>query len=168
MFRKSSQARQAEQDRLAAAAHQTPRQPPRLPSHNPLPNIGQFGGEDARPDSFAIFNDQYTSTQQPPVPHAANFSRPGNAAMPSSNFNSSSPAYAIKSGNAFAQQAAAANSSSPALASKSTNGEYVVDPLARGESMAHRGRYSYASSTTPVNVSSPRRVRRRKDPTPFK
>ncbi|KAH9844710.1 Septin GTPase family [Teratosphaeria destructans] len=33
--------------------------------------------------------------------------------------------------------------------------------------MTHRGRYSYASSTAPVNVNSPRRVRRRKDPTPF-
>ncbi|KAF1819197.1 uncharacterized protein K489DRAFT_297466, partial [Dissoconium aciculare CBS 342.82] len=37
----------------------------------------------------------------------------------------------------------------------------------RGESMRNRGRYSYASSVSPANVSSPRRVRRRKDPTPF-
>lgn len=41
-----------------------------------------------------------------------------------------------------------------------------VDPYARTESMAHRGRYSYASSAIST-INSPRRVRRRKDPTPF-
>jgi len=42
-----------------------------------------------------------------------------------------------------------------------------VDPYARTESMAHRGRMSYASSAI-SSINSPRRVRRRKDPTPFK
>lgn len=42
-----------------------------------------------------------------------------------------------------------------------------VDPYARTESMTHRGRYSYASSAVST-INSPRRVRRRKDPTPFK
>lgn len=42
-----------------------------------------------------------------------------------------------------------------------------VDPYARTESMTHRGRYSYASSAI-SSINSPRRVRRRKDPTPFK
>lgn len=42
-----------------------------------------------------------------------------------------------------------------------------VDPYARTESMTHRGRYSYASSTVST-INSPRRVRRRRDPTPFK
>ncbi|KUI61990.1 Septin-4 [Cytospora mali] len=41
-----------------------------------------------------------------------------------------------------------------------------ADPYARTESMTHRGRYSYASSAVST-VNSPRRVRRRKDPTPF-
>ncbi|KAI8962630.1 hypothetical protein F5Y11DRAFT_182783 [Daldinia sp. FL1419] len=41
-----------------------------------------------------------------------------------------------------------------------------VDPYARTESMTHRGRYSYASSAIST-INSPRRVRRRKDPTPF-
>lgn len=51
----------------------------------------------------------------------------------------------------------------------SRNGDY--DPYARTESMTHRGRYSYASSAISAgtsNINSPRRVRRRKDPTPFK
>lgn len=46
------------------------------------------------------------------------------------------------------------------------NGAWV-DPYARTESMTHRGRYSYASSAMST-INSPRRVRRRKDPTPFK
>jgi hypothetical protein len=52
----------------------------------------------------------------------------------------------------------------------SRNGEHGVDPYARTESMTHRGRYSYASSaiSTTTGINSPRRVRRRKDPTPFK
>lgn len=41
------------------------------------------------------------------------------------------------------------------------------DPYARTESMTHRGRYSYASSAVST-VTGPRRIRRRKDPTPFK
>ncbi|KAF4583302.1 putative septin aspE [Ophiocordyceps camponoti-floridani] len=36
----------------------------------------------------------------------------------------------------------------------------------RSESMTHRGRYSYASSAVST-INGPRRVRRRKDPTPF-
>ena len=50
-------------------------------------------------------------------------------------------------------------SSSPAPSSE--------DPYARTESMTHRGRYSYASSAIST-INSPRRVRRRKDPTPYK
>jgi hypothetical protein len=42
-----------------------------------------------------------------------------------------------------------------------------VDPYARTESMTHRGRYSYASSAVST-MTNPRRVRRRKDPTPYK
>ncbi|KAJ5769109.1 hypothetical protein N7520_003668 [Penicillium odoratum] len=42
----------------------------------------------------------------------------------------------------------------------------AMDPYARSESMTHRGRYSYASSAVST-VNSPRRVRRRKDPTSY-
>ncbi|RHZ63189.1 hypothetical protein CDV55_105011 [Aspergillus turcosus] len=42
----------------------------------------------------------------------------------------------------------------------------AVDPYARTESMTHRGRYSYASSAVST-VNNPRRMRRRKDPTPY-
>ncbi|EFR02500.1 Sep4b [Nannizzia gypsea CBS 118893] len=40
------------------------------------------------------------------------------------------------------------------------------DPYAASDSMTHRGRYSYASSAVST-INSPRRVRRRKDPTPY-
>lgn len=43
----------------------------------------------------------------------------------------------------------------------------VTDSNGRTESMTNRGRYSYANSTTST-LNSPRRVRRRKDPTPYK
>jgi hypothetical protein len=42
-----------------------------------------------------------------------------------------------------------------------------IDPYARTESITHRGRYSYASSAVST-INSPRRLRRRKDPTPYK
>ena len=42
-----------------------------------------------------------------------------------------------------------------------------IDSVARSESMTHRGRYSYASSLIST-INSPRKIRRRKDPTPFK
>lgn len=45
---------------------------------------------------------------------------------------------------------------------------FTEDPYAKEGSMAHRGRYSYASNTSSSTyINSPRRVRRRKDPTPF-
>ncbi|KAJ5970617.1 uncharacterized protein N7479_000535 [Penicillium vulpinum] len=50
----------------------------------------------------------------------------------------------------------------PSMAGSTNN----VDPYARTESMTHRGRYSYASSAVST-VNSPRRVRRRKDPTSY-
>lgn len=53
---------------------------------------------------------------------------------------------------------------SPTMTSSITN---VIDPYARTESMTHRGRYSYAS-TVNSTINSPRRVRRRKDPTSYK
>ncbi|TVY51000.1 Septin-7 [Lachnellula cervina] len=53
----------------------------------------------------------------------------------------------------------------PPIPNNSRNSDWV-DPYARTESMTHRGRYSYASSAVST-INSPRRVRRRKDPTPF-
>lgn len=154
MLRKSSKLRaqqeldKQEQERLARQNEP----PPRLPSQMPLPGMPSFGGDnDTYHNNQNNFNSNATRNPN-------NFSRPGqntyasntngNSSMPSYKDNSSSPAYAVRGG-----------ASPPGKSS----GEYVE----RHESMTNRGRYSYASSTVGVNVSSPRRVRRRKDPTPF-
>lgn len=73
------------------------------------------------------------------------------------------------------QQSTPRSSMEPSRVAPSTSAPAVppipdgpwVDPYARTESMTNRGRYSYASSAVST-VNSPRRVRRRKDPTPFK
>ena len=57
--------------------------------------------------------------------------------------------------------------SSGFAASPKTSPLESLDMYARSESMTHRGRYSYASSAVST-VNSPRRVRRRKDPTSYK
>lgn len=59
------------------------------------------------------------------------------------------------------------NGAPPVPAMPAGYAEAPVDPYARTESMTHRGRYSYASSAVST-LNSPRRVRRRKDPTPYK
>ncbi|GAB1211301.1 hypothetical protein ATERTT37_000414 [Aspergillus terreus] len=54
----------------------------------------------------------------------------------------------------------------PSRSAMSTPVANDYDPYARTESMTHRGRFSYASSAVST-VNSPRRLRRRKDPTPY-
>lgn len=175
MLRKaSSKLKKADSNKKQQQEQQhVPRQPPHLPSLQPLHDIASFGGEgdiNTRPDSVAIFNQAYRTSASPPSQPrtvGTNFSRPGNAMAPSSNMTgSSSPAYVSRFGPT--------GSSSPPEGQTRLNGsgsgEYVaIDPSARTDSMTNRGRFSYASSMANVNsVNSPRRVRRRKDPTPFK
>ncbi|KAK3635467.1 hypothetical protein LTR56_014751 [Elasticomyces elasticus] len=173
--RQDARALQQQQQNQQQAQHQqlqTPRAPPPQ-----LPNIHDFHSDTARPDSFGIFGTQNPSPaplsalpSPPSIQQApANFSRPGAPTMPSSsNTSSSSPAYALRTGNAFAMQQ---SSSSSPLSSGLGGG---------GESMAHRGRMSYAGTNNSQTgnhghatggggggVVSPRRIRRRKDPTPF-
>ena len=186
MLRKSSRTR-AEQERVAREQERAARAPPRLPSHHVLPGIDGVGGdgyggsdEGMRPDSVAMFNPPLrphphhsppsaSSTPPPPLPNApTNFSRLGAMSVPQS------PPYAVRPGNVIshAQIAQHQMGSSPDLRTRTGgsagHGEYVAYPQERTESMTHRGRYSYASSVNQVNTNSPRRIRRRKDPTPFK
>lgn len=171
MLRRGSKARQqAELERQQREAQMLPKQPPQLPSHNPLPGMPSFGGEGARPDSVAMFNQHHPPNRLPPQavnaqPHTpattANFSRPGNVVTAGApKDNSSSPAYALRG-------ASSSVSPPPATAATATgNGD---DAYERTGSMTNRGRYSYTHTTAQTgNVNSPRRMRRRKDPTPFK
>lgn len=169
MLRKQSKLKQqqlAEQERQQRAAQAAAnRQPPRLPQPAPLPGIDSFGGADARPDSVAIFNHAYTDPRTPPaipgrhVPNPADYSSSPGMAPGGYPDSSSSPSYALRG----------ADGSSPPSAAG--NGDINGSAGQRTSSMTNRGRYSYASSTAPGGgggVNSPRRVRRRRDPTPFK
>lgn len=149
--RAAAQEELARQQREAAALG---RSPPRLPNHAPLPTINAFGGrqggQEFRPDSVAIATNRsgpYNHNQQGGYPPQQTQGGPEYHAMsshvpiPAGPYGGSSPG--------------------------SRNGEF--DPYPRSESMTHRGRYSYASSAVSMGtVNSPRRVRRRRDPTPFK
>lgn len=138
MSKKQKALAQEEALRRQREAAMLPKQPPRLPSHAPLPQIQSFGGEE-RPDSIAIVSNRAGNYNN------HNFSRPSmeHRMVP----------------NTTASVAPPLPGSSPSYM------EY--DPYPRAESMTHRGRYSYASSAI-SSINSPRRVRRRKDPTPFK
>jgi hypothetical protein len=141
MSRKQKALAQEEALRRQREAAMLPKQPPRLPTHSPLPQIDHFGGADERPDSVAIVSNRAGAYNPNPNP---NFSRPS------------------------VEQRAAPNAHGPMPPMPESVSSYMdFDPYPRTESMTHRGRYSYASSAIST-VNSPRRVRRRKDPTPFK
>lgn len=142
MSKKQKALAQEEALRKQREAAMLPKQPPRLPTHSALPQIETFGGEGYRPDSVAIVSNRVGN-------YSHNFSRP------SGDYSSS------KSAMASSQSGAAA------VAPPTASSYMDFDPYPRTESMTHRGRYSYASSQIST-VNSPRRVRRRKDPTPFK
>ncbi|KAI1379188.1 hypothetical protein F4677DRAFT_361224 [Hypoxylon crocopeplum] len=117
-----------------------PKSPPRLPAlYNGAqpPPPLQSFGGDTRPDSLSIVSGTADHSFHRYPPRAS--IDPGRPSMSST----------------------VANHPVPPM----PNGGWV-DPYARTESMTHRGRYSYASSAIST-INSPRRVRRRKDPTPF-
>jgi hypothetical protein len=118
-----------------------PRVPPQLPTPAPLPTMDSFGGENARHYNNMHYGNQGAQGFDPASPPHG---------------SASSPLYGVPM---------------PPMPSGATQvqGGSFVDPYARTESMTHRGRYSYASSAiSATGINSPRRVRRRKDPTPFK
>ncbi|KAK9777327.1 hypothetical protein AB5N19_02362 [Seiridium cardinale] len=131
--------KQREQE-LLRQREAVPKSPPRLPDlYNGAqpPQLQTFGG-DVRPDSLAIVSGQAHQPRYQP-----HYPAPGRASMDPGrpSVSSNPPMPPIPDGG-------------------------WVDPYARTESMTHRGRYSYAS-TAVSTINSPRRVRRRKDPTPF-
>lgn len=138
MSRKQKALAQEEALRRQREAAMLPKEPPRLPSHSPLPQIATFGGEH-RPDSVAIVSNKIGN-------YSPNFSRPSveqHRMAPITNLAVLPPV----PGSAYSYM--------------------DTDPYARTESMTNRGRYSYASSQISA-VNSPRRVRKKKQPTPFK
>lgn len=124
-----------------AAANRAPPSLPVLYNGAAPPQLHTFGGEE-RPDSVAIISGR---------------------ANPRGYQSAYQGGYQGRQSMEPERVTGMANSM---VASKNGNTEFV-DPYARTESMTHRGRYSYASSAVST-INSPRRVRRRKDPTPFK
>ncbi|KAK8073875.1 hypothetical protein PG994_004774 [Apiospora phragmitis] len=132
-----------------------PKSPPRLPDiYNGAqpPALQSFGG-DMRPDSLAIVSGR-AEHQHPHSYHpTSQYQQQLRHQYPASGRSSMDPGRPSIS------------SAAPPVPPIPANNNYV-DPYARTESMTHRGRYSYASSAIST-INSPRRVRRRKDPTPF-
>ena len=122
---------------------QIPTRPPRIPDLPSPSMLHAFGGEEARPDSVAIISNRLGNlNNHPRVLSKGSMDQPTSKAYPHVPVPPIPP-------------------SSPGV-----NG-VAVDPYARSESMTNRGRYSYASSLVST-INNPRKMRKRKDPTPFK
>lgn len=134
-------AREQEMEKHRRELAAIPRSPPRLPDlyHGQKPVSLPFGGA-AHPDALAVLSSRAGESPESPE------SPPDRASM--------EPA-----------RASLAVSGAPAPPRPASGAG--IDPYARTESMTHRGRYSYASSAVST-INTPRRLRRRKDPTPFK
>ncbi|KAH7386210.1 hypothetical protein BKA64DRAFT_136365 [Cadophora sp. MPI-SDFR-AT-0126] len=130
--------REQELERQRKEAAAIPKSPPRLPDlYNGQKPANLPFGGEDRPDSVAIISNRSGGYQN------------GRQSMDPPRTSMAVGSVPIP----------------PIPSNGSRNGEWV-DPYARTESMTHRGRYSYASSAVST-INSPRRVRRRKDPTPF-
>ncbi len=121
---------------------QIPGQAPMIPDLPRAPQLQTFGGEDARPDSAAIVSNRMGKFGH------------DKSVLRDSTDRPSSPRY-------YDLPIPPVPHISPEPHSNQ------VDPYARTESMTNRGRHSYASSMV-SGINTPRRLRRRKDPTPFK
>ncbi|EME86604.1 uncharacterized protein MYCFIDRAFT_86649 [Pseudocercospora fijiensis CIRAD86] len=142
MLRKSSRIKKEEAERAkaaAAAAAAVPKEPPQINPLTSLNHIASFGVDESRPDSVAIFNHAYTTA-------ATSGSPPSQPRSFGTNF--SRPGHMAPSSNF-------ANSSSPAYTSR-------YGPPASSSPPEHKSRLNGGGGS-----GDPRRVRRRKDPTPF-
>lgn len=135
-------AEEQEQLRLQREAAERAKLPPKLPDFAPPPQLRTFGGEDEMSETEPFESNRAAGNNRRYIPRAS-METAGSARY------HGVPVPPL-----------------PGSAAGGQNGDYV-DPYARTESMTHRGRYSYASSAVST-INSPRRVRRRKDPTPFK
>ena len=127
---------------------QIPPRPPRVPLVPRPPDLPTFGGEDTRPDSVAIMSNRAEGSFQRRLAQKSSHEVVG------SNTYRGMPIPPVPPIPPIPGQTAGARAPNP-------------DMFPQVESMANRGRYSYASSAIST-INSPRKVRRRKDPTPFK
>lgn len=118
---------------------QIPQQPPKIPDLPSPIHLQPFASEDQMRDSAPYLSNKSQGYHQ-----NTSMSRDSKTNIGSNTYNVPIPP----------------------IPDSQWNGAHV-DPYAKAESMTHRGRYSYASSAVST-INSPRRVRRRRDPTPFK
>ncbi|KAL8808012.1 MAG: hypothetical protein Q9223_004165 [Gallowayella weberi] len=117
-----------------------PPQPPRIPNLPRLQKLQTFGGEDHRPNSVSIMSGNADAHRPSRVNSYASTVSPG--------------------------LAGSHNVPIPPIPSDYIGAKSPVDLFVRADSITHRGRSSYASSMVST-INSPRRLRKRKDPTPF-
>lgn len=125
---------------------QIPSPPPRIPIIPHPPDLQGFGGEDTRPDSVAIMSNRAGGSFKYRLAQKSSQETLGPdmyRGMPVP------PVPPI-----------------PPIPGTATTPKSYVDAFPRTESMVNRGRHSYASSAIST-INSPRKIRRRKDPTPF-
>lgn len=127
---------------------QIPSRPPRIPIVPPLPDLHTFGGDDARSEGLAIMSNRANGSFQHRLAQKASQEARESEIYRGMPIPPVPPIPAI-----------------PGMVP--INKSPYVDAFPASESMAHRGRYSYASSAIST-INSPRKIRRRKDPTPFK
>lgn len=142
---KKERSRMREQEMMA---EQIPSRPPRIPNVPRQPHLQTFGGEDERPDSVNIMSDRSRGSFQHRLAQKTSQETIGTDTYRGMPIPPVPPIPPIPG--------AIPASKSP-----------YSDAFPRTESMTHRGRYSYASSAIST-INSPRKIRRRKDPTPFK
>ena len=130
---------------------QLPVNPPRVPLVPRQPELPTFGGDDGRPDGVVNMSNEAEGPYQRRLAQKTSREAMGSDAYRGMPIPPVPPIPAIPG--------------MMPLAGFRPPPSY--DPYARTESMANRGRYSYASSAIST-VNSPRKVRRRNDPTPFK
>jgi len=127
---------------------QIPSRPPTIPIVPHLPDLQAFGGEDERSESLAIMSNRANGSFQHRLAQKASQEAMGSEMYRGMPIPPVPPIPSI-----------------PGMIP--INRSPYIDAFPLSESMTHRGRYSYASSAIST-INSPRKIRRRKDPTPFK
>ena len=130
---------------------QIPQKAPRVPIVPRPPDLPTFCGEDTRPDQGSIMSNRAEGSYQKRLAQKSSQEAVGSNSYRGMPIPPVPPIPAMPGMTPLAGVRPPPN----------------YDPYARTESMTHRGRYSYASSAIST-INSPRKVRRRNDPTPFK
>ena len=138
---KKDRSKVRQQDMMQA---QMPSPPPTIPVIPHPPDLQGFGGEETRPDIMS---------NRAGGPFKKRLAQKTSQETLSSDMYRGMPVPPVPP--------------VPPIPGTATAPKTYIDAFPRTESLVNRGRYSYASSAIST-INSPRKIRRRKDPTPFK